>query len=69
MAWGGGVMMLFWLLIVLVIVIAVVLLLRRNGLAGRTSATDRAEADLRERYARGEIDEEAFRRMRDELRR
>jgi uncharacterized membrane protein len=30
---------------------------------------DRAEAALRERFARGEIDEATFQRMRDELRR
>jgi putative membrane protein len=69
MAWGGGLMMVFLLLVVLVIVVAVVLLLRRNGLGGGTSAADRADAHLRERYARGDIDEETYRRMRDELRR
>jgi putative membrane protein len=62
-------MMVFWLLLVLVIVLVVVFLMRQGGWGGRSSAADRADEALRERYARGEIDEEAYRRMRDELRR
>jgi len=62
-------MMVFWLLVVVIIVLAVVFLLRQGRLGGRSSPADRAEETLRERYARGEIDEEAYQRMRNELRR
>jgi putative membrane protein len=62
-------MMVFWLVVVVIIVLAVVFLLRQGSLGGRSSAANRAEEALRERYARGELDEEAYRRMRDELRR
>ena len=72
MGWGGWTMMLlFWLVVIALIVWLVVTLLRREGGGGpRTgSGEDRAEKVLRERYARGEIDEETYRRMLDELRR
>jgi len=62
-------MMLFWLIVVVVIIVAVALLMRQGGWSDRPSASDRAEDELRKRYARGELDEETFRRMQDELRR
>lgn len=67
---GGGWMMLFWL-IVLVAVIALAWSFARRGgrSAGPPSGEDRAEALLRERFARGEIDQETYRRQLDELRR
>lgn len=39
------------------------------GGSGGPPGEDRAEAVLRERYARGEIDEETYRQRLDELRR
>jgi putative membrane protein len=61
-------MMLGWLLVLLVILGIVRLLIRRPG-GGGEQTEDRAEAALRERYARGEIDDETYRRMLAELRR
>ena len=72
MGWGGWtVMLLFWLVVIGLIVWLVVTVLRREGGAGpgTSSSEDRAESILRERYARGEIDEETYRRQLDELRR
>lgn len=63
--WGGWMMMLGWLIVLLAIGVVAWLLLRRTG----GSAGDRAEDALRERYARGEIDDETYRRMLAELRR
>ena len=58
-------MMLWWLPLLLGIALVIWLMRRRPG----GDATDRAEAALRERYARGEIDDETYRRMLAELRR
>jgi len=62
-------MAVFWLLVLAVIVLVVwqVLRGREPGVGG--AGEDRAENVLRERYARGEIDEEEYRRKLDELRR
>ena len=60
--WGWG-MGLFWLVI---LVLLVVFGWRLMSGGGGTSSTS-AEETLRQRYARGEIDEETFRRMMDEL--
>ncbi|HUF26200.1 MAG TPA: SHOCT domain-containing protein [Gemmatimonadaceae bacterium] len=66
----GGWMMMFWWLLILAGIVAVVwLLARRGGAAGRMFGPDRAEAILRERYARGEIDDETYRRQLAEVRR
>lgn len=75
MGWGGWTMMFGWLLILVLVIVAVWAIAqgkwpggeRRRGGWGR--GEDRAEAVLRERYARGEIDEETYRRMLAELRR
>jgi len=72
LGWGGWTLMLFfWLIVLGLIVWLVAALLRRargkDPRAGRDE--DRSEAILRERYARGEIDEETYRRQLDELRR
>jgi putative membrane protein len=60
--WGGFGMLLFWGLIIAVAVFAV------------RALTDKRQGDmrdpieiLRERYARGEIDEDEFRRRKQEL--
>ena len=73
MNWGGWGMMLGWTLILVVLILTVWAIAggrwpggREDG--GRTSE-DRAESVLRERYARGKIDEEEYRRKLNELRR
>ena len=56
----------FWLVVIAVIAWIVV---RASGNVGGASGRGgNAEGILRERYARGEIDEAAYRRMLDELR-
>lgn len=71
MGWGGGwLMMLFWPILLAAIIWIAWMLARRGGLrSGPTAGQDRAEALLRERYARGEIDEATYRRMLEGLRR
>jgi len=72
MGWGGWtVMLLFWLVVIGLIVWLVVTLLRRErgDPRRREQGENRAESVLRERYARGEIDKETYRRKLDELRR
>ena len=71
MGWGGWtLMLLFWLIVLALIVWLVATLIRRARGEGPRAGPDedRAEAVLRERYARGEIDEETYRRQLDELR-
>ena len=63
MGWGWLVM-----LILIVLVVAVTVLLVRHFSAGGRSGRDGAEQVLAERFARGEIDEEEFRKRRDTLR-
>ena len=68
--WGWFMMMFFWLIILVLVVFAVWSFSQRGGwgaLGGPKE--DRAETLLRERYARGEIDEENYHRMLEELRR
>ncbi|HEX6533980.1 MAG TPA: SHOCT domain-containing protein [Gemmatimonadaceae bacterium] len=63
-------MMLFWLVVMIVLVAVVWSVAQRGGFGpGGAPREDRAETLLRERYARGEIDEATYRRMLDELRR
>lgn len=69
MHWGGGFMMLSWILLLIIVVAVVWILAQRGGWTGGRGGLDRAEETLRERYARGEIDEVTYRRMLDELRR
>lgn len=61
-------MTVWWVVLILVVVLAWTLLRDRDRGGAPTPGGDRAESVLRERYARGEIDEEAYRRMLDELR-
>lgn len=74
--WGfmGGWMWLFWLLVLVGIVVLVVWAVgaaRRTGGGGAEPPAPRQtpEEVLRERYARGEIDDTEYRRRLDELRR
>jgi putative membrane protein len=70
--WGWG-MIVFWLLILALVAVLVwgVLRVPRRGYPyeERPDREDRAEAILRERYARDEIDDDTYRRKLDELRR
>lgn len=70
--WGWG-MIVFWLLtlaLAAVLIWSVLRMPRAGGPhEGGSVPVDRAEAILRERYARDEIDEDTFRRKMDELRR
>ena len=66
MGWGGIVMLLFWILAV----VGVIVWLRR--IRSRDLDPDRAAQRtaldmIKERYARGEIDREAFEQMRRDL--
>jgi putative membrane protein len=74
---GGWSMMFMWLFWLVVLAALVWLVARYAGYAGGRGGAgggagrgeDNAEAILRERYARGEIDETTYRRMLEELRR
>jgi putative membrane protein len=67
---GGWFMMFFWLVVLVAFLWIAWAIARRGGFGSAPAAReDRAEALLRERYARGEIDEATYRRMLDELRR
>lgn len=70
---GGGGMMFMWVFWVVVVGVVLWALLRYSGLVGRRAGdggrSDGAEAILRKRYARGEIDEATFQHMMEELRR
>jgi putative membrane protein len=63
--WGGWAMILWWLPVLLVAIVVILMLRSRPG----GNRSDPAEDALRERYARGEIDEETYRRTLAELRR
>lgn len=63
MGFGGGFMWLFWILIIVV----VVLLIRSVTVRTPSEATDHALEILKERYARGEIEQEEYERKRREL--
>jgi putative membrane protein len=70
MGWGGGwLMMLVWLVVLVLVVLVVrALATGRWGRGPSRSGRDDAEAILREQFARGEIDEETYRRRLQELR-
>ena len=63
--WGGWGMMLGWLVFLLLVVGLVWLMFRRMP----PGSEDRAESALRERYARGELDDGTYQRMLGELHR
>lgn len=68
--WGSGLgwiwMILVWALVIGGVVWVVTQLSTRNSTPGRDGA-DNARRILDERFARGEIDEDEYRRIRDEL--
>lgn len=72
MTGGGWGMMFGWtilLIVILLLIWAVFMGPLRRDRAARGRSREGAEEVLRERFARGEIDEESYRRQLDELRR
>jgi len=64
---GGGMMWIFWTLILLALAGLVASLARR---AGESRNRDKTALEiLQERYARGEIDRDEFKQIRDDLNR
>ncbi len=69
MGWAGGVLMwIFWLALLL-LVLAAIRWFFAGGDRETRAGPDDPLAILERRYAAGEIDQETFRRMREELRR
>ena len=64
MFFGGGLM---WILWIILIVVLVYVLKDIGGSRGRRSADDEALEILRQRYARGEIDEQEYEQRKREL--
>ena len=69
MGWGGWMMMFWWVLILALVVAAIWWQARRRRPKREEPGDDRAEGILRERFARGEIDEATYRQQLTELRR
>ena len=68
MGYGGGFMWLFWILLILAIVWAVKSFTGSNDRIERGSKRDKTALEiLRERYARGEIDQAEFEQKRKDL--
>ena len=68
--WGGWMMILWWVLILALVALGIWWFRRRADAGGAApSGANRAEAILRERFARGEIDEDTYQRQLAELRR
>lgn len=63
-AWWGWV---FWLVVLVLLGIGVYALIRAAWPGRKEPGEDRALALLRERYARGELDEETYRQMKKAL--
>ena len=71
MGWGWLGMILFWSIPILLVLVAIKYLFPGASRLNAGSRDDRNKAleVLEERYARGEIDREAFLKMRDDLKR
>jgi len=65
MWFGGGLMWLLWIVLIAAVIYAIVAVVRGTS-PQRNDGNDALEI-LRQRYARGEIDEEEFERRRREL--
>jgi putative membrane protein len=62
---GGGMMWIFWILILIALVWFVVFAARQ---AGDSQKREKSALEiLKERYAKGEIDRDEFKQMRDDL--
>ena len=64
---GGIFMLVWWGIIILGIVMLVKWVLTSLGAGGGRSGSDKALEILKERYARGEIDEQEFEKKKQEL--
>lgn len=69
--WGGGfgmaLMIFFWVLILALVVTLIWFLIRKGG-ESQPGPTGKSSLEiLKERYARGELDEEQYRRMKNDL--
>lgn len=67
--WGMIFVGLFWLVVIVAVAWVIARAAGSRGGGIVPGGKDNAEAILRERYARGEIDEATYRRMLEELRR
>lgn len=61
-------MMFSWIILLIVLVAVLLALGQRGGWLSGMGGIDRAEETLRDRYARGEIDEATYRHRLNELR-
>ena len=69
--WGGGTgmifMVIFWLVVLGLLVTLIWFLIRKGSSTMRNSAGETPLEILQKRYARGDIDEEEYRRMKEEI--
>ncbi|MEX0772783.1 MAG: SHOCT domain-containing protein [Balneolales bacterium] len=65
--WSMILMIIFWVLMLLLLVTMIWFLVRKGGDTGKSSSNESALDILHKRYARGEIDDEHYRRMKKEL--
>ena len=68
MTGGGWIMMGFWWVLIIAAVVLVIWALRRGTPSDSARVRDPGEDALREQYAKGEIDDETYRRRLAELR-
>lgn len=66
-SWFPGVVMGIGILLLAAVVVAAIFIARRYPTARRNESTSDALLILRERYARGEIDEQEYQRRREQL--
>lgn len=64
---GGFFMIFFWVLIIIGIVVLVKWMGNSSGAAGQSGSDSKALDILKERYARGEIDEQEFQKRKRDL--